>query len=144
MVKRHYGFVASREGVYTSTFTLWGMGLAIALVFGQLFTWIFFKILRNWMGTPDKSPPALTKRVPPWLTGTIERLFFTTLVGANIDGFPTAMMAWLALKLASNWNHSDVEGHPDARAFAISALLAGIVSMLCALLGGLIIAGKLP
>ena len=30
-----------------STFTLWVMGLAIALVFGQLFTWIFLKVLRN-------------------------------------------------------------------------------------------------
>lgn len=126
-----------------STVTLWVTGLAIALIVGQLITWIFLKLLRTWMGTPDKSPQALAKRVPPWLTGTIERLFFTVLVGANVDGFPTAMMAWLALKLASNWNHKDVEGHPDARAFAISALLAGIVSMLCALVGGLIIAKKL-
>lgn len=127
-----------------STITLWVTGLAIALIVGQLITWIFLILLRTWMGTPDKSPQALTKRVPPWLTGTIERLFFTVLVGANVDGFPTAMMAWLALKLASNWNHKDVEGHPEARAFALSALLAGIVSMLCALVGGLIIARIIP
>lgn len=125
------------------TACLWATGFAVALLLGQLMTWIFLRILRSWMGTPEKAPQALAKRVPPWLTGTIERLFFTVLVGTNVDGFPTAMMAWLALKLASNWNHRDVEGHPDARAFALSALLAGVVSMLCALLGGLIIAKKL-
>jgi hypothetical protein len=97
------------------------------------------------MGSP-KSPAALTQEVPPSLTGFIERLFFLLLVGAGVEGYPTAMMAWLAVKLATNWNHPDVRSDPETgtRAFALSALLAGAVSLMCALLGGLLVREFLP
>jgi hypothetical protein len=116
----------------------WIVGLFVSMIGGHFVTAIFLKRLRNWMELPDKPFEQPSKEVPPSLTGGVERLFFTTLVGANVDGFPTAMMAWLALKLASNWNHRDMDNQPGARGLALSALLAGIISMLFALLGGLI------
>jgi hypothetical protein len=114
--------------------------MLFSLGIGHLATKTFINRLRNWMGSP-KSPAALTKEVPPGLTGLIERLFFFTLVGAGVEGYPTAMMAWLAVKLATNWNHPEVKGDSgtDTRAFALSALLAGLISMTFALLGGLLV-----
>jgi hypothetical protein len=45
--------------------------------------------------------------------------------------------------LATNWNHPDWKENPAARSFAFSALLGGLVSMLFALIGGLVCAGTL-
>ena len=51
------------------------------------------------------------------------------------------MIGWLALKLATNWNHPDYkDNRSEERAVAFSALVAGLVSMLFALLGGQICA----
>ena len=74
--------------------------------------------------------------IPAWLTGATERLLFTMLVAFDFDGIAPAMMAWLALKLASNWNRL---GREVGRFGAFSALLAGALSMLFSLAGGLII-----
>ena len=50
--------------------------------------------------------------VPGWLTGGIERLVLTILVGfdagrSTTASMTTAMLAWLGLKLASNWNRPE-------------------------------------
>ncbi len=122
----------------------WTIGLLFSLVVGGIVTWLFLKVLRLRLGIPPK--PRLSaggKGIPSWLTGAVERLFFTVLVGLQVSGAPTAMIGWLALKLATNWNHPDWKDKPNARTFALSALLAGLVSMLFALLGGLVCAGTL-
>jgi len=122
----------------------WIIGLLFSLVVGGIVTWLFLKVLRGWLGSAKM--PQLSgsgKGVPPWLTGGVERLFFTVLVGLEISGAPAAMIGWLALKLATNWNHPDWKDKPEARAFAFSALLGGLVSMFFALLGGLVCANKL-
>ena len=117
----------------------WIIGLLFSLVVGGIVTWLFLKVLRLRLGIPPK--PRLSdgsKGVPPWLTGTIERLFFTVLIGLGVPGAPAAMIGWLALKMVTNWNHPDWKDKPNARTFALSALLGGLVSMLFALLGGLV------
>ena len=122
----------------------WTIGLVFSLVVGGITTWLFLKVLRLWLGIPPK--PRLSdgsKGVPPWLTGATERFFFTVLIGFNVPGAPTAMIGWLALKLATNWNHPDWKEKPNARTFALSALLGGLVSMFFALLGGLVCARTL-
>jgi hypothetical protein len=122
----------------------WITGLTFSLVIGHIVTWLFLLGLRHALRLGEK--PSLTdgrKRVPPWLTGVTERLFFTVLIGVEVSGAPAAMVGWLALKLATNWNHPDWKDKADARTFALSALLAGLVSMMLALIGGLICAGKL-
>jgi hypothetical protein len=122
----------------------WTLGLLFSLLGGAIASWAFLKSVRSWLGVPPK--PRLSpgnKEIPPWLTGVVERSFFTVLVGLDLAGIPTAMVGWLALKLATNWNHPDWKDKPDARTFALSALLGGLVSMLFALVGGLLCAGKL-
>jgi hypothetical protein len=112
----------------------WIAGLFVSLVVGHFVTWQFLKDLRKKLGLT----PVRGKEVPPWITGTIERLFFTVLVGFGVQGVPVAMMGWIGLKLASNWNYPNIAGGVDVRAFAMTALLGGLVSMLFAYLGGLI------
>ena len=128
----------------------WAEGLLFAIGVGHFCVKYPLDYLREKMGVnkPSRRAPIPTfnkqPSVPPPLTGSVERLFFTVLVGSSVDGYPTAMMAWLALKLASNWNHKDMEGKPGARALALTALLAGIVSMLFAVWGGFIVRKSLP
>ena len=51
--------------------------------------------------------------------------------------FLTGMMGWLALKLGANWQSRKDEIDEEIRTnYAFSALLAGLVSMLMAYLGG--------
>jgi hypothetical protein len=122
----------------------WIVGFAISLGFGYLATQIFLVVLRRLIGLgPKPSPSGSEKGVPGWFLGLVERSFFTTLVGLQVAGAPAAMMGWLALKLAANWNHPDWKDQPDIRTFALSALLAGLVSMLFALLGGMVCSGGL-
>lgn len=117
----------------------WIIGLVFSLVVGGFVTALFLRAIRRALG----DMPQLSRTgIPAWLTGGIERLFFTVLVGLNVSGFPTAMVGWLALKLATDWNHPDWKKKSAAREFAVSALLGGLVSMLFALIGGLICAGK--
>jgi hypothetical protein len=117
----------------------WTIGLLLSLLGGAVASWAFLKGVRRWLGVPPK--PRLSsgnREVPPWLTGVVERLFFTFLVAFDQAGAPTAMVAWLAVKLATNWNHPAWKENPDVRTFAFSALLGGLVSMLFAFLGGLV------
>lgn len=120
--------------------TQWFSGLGFSLFVGGLVTWLFLRLLRSTLG---EMPRLSHKGIPAWLTGGVERLFFTVLVGLEVSGAPAAMIGWLALKLATDWNHPDWKEKAAAREFAVSALLGGLVSMLFALIGGLICAGKL-
>jgi hypothetical protein len=86
-----------------------------------------------------EKPDALAPRISPWLTGLVERSFFLTLVVARIEGVPEAMMAWLALKLAANWQRYNAEVEPRARARTMLALLAGLISLVFAFIGGKLI-----
>lgn len=118
----------------------WVLGLVFSLFVGGIVAWLFLKVLR---GTLGQVPQLSGKGIPSWLTGGVERLFFTVLIGLDVSGVPTAMVGWLALKLATDWNHPDWKEKPEARTFAFSALLGGLVSMLFAFIGGLVCAGKL-
>lgn len=120
---------------------IWILGLAISLLVGHFAVDYFLRELRKHMQLGDKPAlPEPLKRVPSWLTGALERLFFTLLVAFNVSGTPTAMVGWLALKLATNWNRPDLEDKVQARSFAFSGLIAGLLSMLFALVGGRICA----
>ena len=114
----------------------WATGLFVSLVLGELAVWLFLKALRRGWG----AKPGSGRRIPGWLTGSIERLFFTVPIGANTSGVPAAMIAWLALKLAMNWNRAGVPDAPAWKAYAMSAALAGVLSMLFAAWGGFICA----
>jgi hypothetical protein len=73
------------------------------------------------------------------LLGSIERLFFTTLVAFNVSGTATAMIAWIAIKMATDWQRILPRGAKLwVRSLAFSALLGNMISLLFALIGGLI------
>jgi len=121
----------------------WVFGFLLATVVGGVATHLFLSTLRK-----NIAPTQATldrPRVPGWITGIVERSFFFLLIAFNISGVPTAMVGWIAIKLATNWNRplSIKEKEPSAKALAISAALAGIVSMTFALLGGLVSTGQI-
>lgn len=120
-------------------------GLAVSLLLGAAVVQIVLWLVRRILGVGAKEllpQKAKVKGVPGWLTGVIERLFFTLLIAANVQGVPTAMMAWIGLKLATNWNHPRWKDEPAQwTVFAFTALLAGLVSMLFAYIGGWIVLG---
>jgi len=120
----------------------WFVAWFVSLVVGALIVSLFVWLLRWWLGIPRKRTDG-GPAVPTWLTGTVERLFFVPLVAFEVSGFPTAMVGWLAVKLASNWNRVGATNDPIARAYAFSALLAGLLSMLFACVGGWIAGGTI-
>jgi hypothetical protein len=86
------------------------------------------------------------KRVPGWATGIIERSLFTLVVAYDISGAVPGMMAWIALKMAANWNSvearlEDEGATSSARQILnrrFTALIASAVAMGIAIVGGLI------
>ena len=114
------------------------IGYGVSLVGGGIVVWAFLAVMRRFLG---KKPESGASRVPPWLTGAIERGFFTTLVAFNVPGTAPAMMGWLAIKLATNWNHPDWKEKAGARTQGLLALLGGLISMLAAVFGGFICSG---
>jgi len=116
----------------------WIIGLGFSLAVGHYCTKLFLKWLRN---KYKVEKPEGEKSVPPWLTGLIERLFFTIAVAFAPLAAVTAMMAWLGIKTATHWARAhEIREGSDSRFLVFSSLLAGLVSMLFALIGGLIIA----
>jgi hypothetical protein len=120
----------------------WIVGFFVSLVLGAAAVSLFVWLLRWWLGIPRKRAEG-GPGVPTWLTGTVERLFFTALVAFEVSGFPTAMVGWLAVKIASNWNRVGATNDAAARAYAMSALLAGLLSMFFACIGGWICSGDI-
>jgi hypothetical protein len=114
----------------------WIYGLLCSLVIGGIVIELFYCIMRLYLDIGQKEPDVT--KVPSWLTGVVERLFFTILVGNEMDGTAPAMMAWLGIKMLTNWNRDDWKGNQQVRAGAFIALLTGLVSMLFAVFGGLI------
>ncbi|OGA48802.1 MAG: hypothetical protein A3F74_21120 [Betaproteobacteria bacterium RIFCSPLOWO2_12_FULL_62_58] len=112
----------------------WIVGLVITTLVGHFVLVVFLDWLRGRSGLEKKT----LRGVPAGITGITERIFFASLVAVDASGYSTAMMGWLALKLATNWNHPDRKGE-DRRVWAFSALVAGLLSMLIAFFGGLFI-----
>ena len=132
------------------------MEIALRLVFGLLVALGVGHIGLEWVlpwlrGKMGLSAADLQKvrpryRVEPWLTGLVERLFFAGLVAWEAGGAGLTMIAWLAAKMAANWErpNPEVEDRDAQIGLAFSALIAGLLSMFFALVGGLIIGGKIP
>ena len=118
---------------------VWFLGWGSAAGAGQFLVPRFLDYLRG----PLDLPTPENKRVQPWVTGLLERSFFTIAVGAWVGSdVLTAMFAWLALKLGANWQAAPGGNEtPDARRtrvnYAFSALLAGLLSLVLAVLAGL-------
>ena len=129
--------------------TPWVAGLVFSLGFGHVAVYEFLVRLRLYMNLGSKpGQESITKAVPSWLMGVGERFFFTIAVGVNLSGAGVAMMAWIAIKMAANWNRPGPPNEEEEdllirKRFALSAAVAGMMSMIFALLGGLICKGKI-
>jgi len=125
----------------TTTPGRWALGLLIGLGLGHLAVAGFFLWVRRWLG-PD---PRHHSYIPGWITGLIERLFFLILVSMTSAPLLIVplMFTWSAAKIAANWGRNTATPFQGQRAaFTIRALLAGLISMLFALFGGMIAGGQ--
>lgn len=120
----------------------WIIGLLVSLLVGH-YAAKYYRNYRNnkiLNGKEDYNPDkeqSLNNDFLPLLTGLLERFFFTLVIAFNISGGAVAMFGWLGAKMAVNWNR---QSNNDAvsRAYAMTALQSGLVSLLFALIGGLI------
>lgn len=71
--------------------------------------------------------------------GHYRTLFFTILVAFDVSGTATAMIGWVTVKMLTDW-HRILK--PDAelgvRSSAFASLLGNMISLIFALIGGLI------
>jgi len=122
------------------------IGLFISLGFGYLVTsncdeYFMHKIEvefpnkndRNGIPEPDERAKGFDVRI----IGTLERLFFTLLVGFSISGVGGMMIAWITVKMYIK-NELPLKS-VGGRAFSTRTLLLNLISMLFALIGGLFI-----
>jgi hypothetical protein len=132
----YLGCVNFGAGVLHSL-AFWGLGLTISCGIGHVIVSKFHRWLTHLLGVPRDLD---ANRTPPGLTGFLERLFFTIAVAVNASDALTAMMAWLALKLAANWqSRTDIPGAEIKKNYTFSAIVTGLLSMLFAYIGGLVI-----
>jgi hypothetical protein len=102
----------------------------------------------GWLQARYKKPNTKPDPIPGWLTGVVERLLFTLVVGLEVGAAAPAMMAWIAAKMLAHWSRtlpSDIPKEERAEHIlgAFAALLASAASMIFALIGGLIAAGEI-
>jgi len=127
----------------------WAAGLFVSLVIGGLATsglldWIRKKIKEKAKAKDEICEDDYKKffghrYFSPWITGTIERLFFTILVAFNVSGTATAMIVWISVKMAVDWLIVIKDEREQwKRQMASSALLGSMISLFFALMGGLI------
>jgi len=129
-----------------SSILWWLFGFLVSVGFGAMAIQAGLSCLRQWITQKAKDenipiPEAYLRElyIPGWLIGIIERVTFTFLVAFDVSGTAAAMFAWVALKMATDWNRltADVESI-GARSLGLSTLVGDIVSLLFALVGGLI------
>ena len=107
-------------------------GFTISLFLAHFFVALVVERLRKQLGEESTLPG---EELPAWIVGTVERFFFTLAVAAGFPGVPVAMMLWIAAKMAAYWG-SPPQRIANIGALRLAALLAGVVSMSFALIGG--------
>ena len=130
---------------------IWGPGLLIAftisLLIGHFAVEAFLIALRKRIErlaaarsqtNPGEvyDPEALAVDIPTSVVGTLERFVFTILIIVGVPGTATAMIAWPTLKLTHSWAVIRDAKSRTQRSLAFASLLASMMSMLFALLGG--------
>ncbi|MGX5827330.1 hypothetical protein [Mesorhizobium sp. 43Arga] len=117
-------------------------GLAAALIAGHFGTDSFFRYLNRSAGLELRPTP---KRLPPAVTGMFERALTFLLVVSDFPSFQNVILAWLAAKLAANWQRTEPTNSSDEdrlayRSRALIAVMTGIVSIAFGYFGGRIAA----
>jgi hypothetical protein len=130
---------------------LWICGFTVALILGHFGTVTALRLVRNYIirrvvERREEIDEIYVEplAVPAWLTGFIERSFFCTLVAFDISATAAGMLTWILIKMATDWHRLLGQGVASQfpmygpRSLAFASLLAGIISLFFALIGGLI------
>ena len=130
----------------------WIVGLiGVSIILGTFFSWLSSRGLRclfnkiscekNW-----EVPENEIDRVPyqPFITGIIERLFFAILIAFNTPGVAGGIFTWIVVKMLSGWNRMTGGNETWRRALSFNALINSLISLLFAVIGGLIASGRIP
>jgi len=120
---------------------VWILGMLLSCVLGHFIVGEFLRRLSINLGLLEsRNPDSIAAKTPSWVTGYLERFFFTVAVAADMAGVIPAMMTWLVVKLAANWQlREDIKDQREKANYKFSALLAGLVSMIIAFVLGLLI-----
>jgi hypothetical protein len=121
-------------------------GSVVALLLGHLWTTTFLEVIRKHIYCyaqkyKEKIDDIYTQSLPLPATvlGVIERIFFGALVAFDISATAAAMVTWIFVKMATDWNRILVAGSKKGpRSLAFGSLLASMISLFFALIGGLI------
>ena len=141
-----HGMQSAKEGQCMSangiTALSFAIGLTVAIVAGAVLVPLFLKLSRS-IAFRRRELPAENEAFRWWslVFGTVERFFFCLVIGYGVGGGAVAMVAWIALK--AHWRDLQAVANaigdvPDARLWAQCSILTSVVSMLFALLGGLL------
>ena len=115
----------------------YSLSVVVATPVTYLWSWFLHRAIQNRRTAND--PEA--ERIPwiPLMLGIFERAIITTLVGWKVPGTAGFIGAWVAVKSAGGWA-SWSKGTTYGRAVLFIGLLGSAMSILFALVGGLIAA----
>jgi len=118
----------------------WPVGLFVSLVFGGIVTQYYARRVKKLIGDEDPNYRILI----PLSIGVVESLFFTIGVAFNLSGVMIGMVAWMGAKMAAHWGQESPE-HQVSNIVTVRflVLVGTMISLLFAMMGGLICAGKL-
>jgi len=118
----------------------WTVGLSVALVCGGIVNQHWARKLKKLIGDEDPQYRILI----PLSLGVVESLFFTIGVAFDLSGVMIGMVAWMGAKMAAHWGIESKE-HQVKNIGTIRFLVLGgtMISLLFAMIGGLICSGKL-
>lgn len=99
----------------------------------------FVARLRGASRVKKPSPP----RVPPEVTGIVERYLAFSVVALDLDSAGTILVAWMGAKLAANWQRQAMRKGSESYnrtmiTHTMIALISGTISIALGALGGLI------
>jgi hypothetical protein len=129
---------------------LWIHGSFTATVFGHLWTVTGLRLIRNHVYSKTLKRKEKIDNiyvdslaVSGWQVGMIERVFFGALVTFDISATAAGMVTWILVKMATDWNRilgqcQNEDSMYGARSLAFGSLLAGMISLFFALIGGII------
>ena len=143
----------------------WGIGLFVALYGGHVFArsamWWHWERVKNergwwtifgWRHIDPPVPAAAKSSVVPAvsssLVGATEGLFFALVTALSSIGFAaSSAMIWMGLKIAINWERRKIPtkelGEDELIRLSQGSAYGSLVSLLCAVLGGLICSGEI-
>lgn len=130
------------------------LGLFISLVIGAIVTSLFLRITRWWVDKKAKQDnqeaTELIKKklyISGFILGLIERPLITVLIAYNISGVAGGIFTYIALKMAIDWipllQKEKDNMNFGSRSYVFCSLVGNLLSILFAVLGGLVWKGDI-